>query len=56
MDQRNPIIGARITDNCIAVGNANRIVAVVYSIWSGPAQTAKERTTFARNEFFAYVY
>jgi hypothetical protein len=35
-DQRNPIIGARITDTFIAVGNAKRIVAVVYSIWSGP--------------------
>jgi hypothetical protein len=37
-DGRNPIIGARITENVLAVRNAQRIVAVVYSIWSGPAQ------------------
>jgi hypothetical protein len=39
-DHRNPIIGARITDDFFAARNAHRIVAVVYSIWSGPAWNA----------------
>jgi acyl-CoA hydrolase len=37
-EQGNAIMGARITDNVLAMRNAQRIVAVVYSIWSGPSQ------------------